>query len=697
MPFVPVEHDPFSAAAPVPSGAPAGQLVPVDHDPFAPAQASNMGFGDRAQREADPTRQQMQGAYEEMARGARERQGPVAATVDTIGRGLARAVPFMNDIAAAGDYYINGQGSSFQDAKDRVEAMNRVDDTQRPVASYGSQIAGGVALPGGALASSGVKGAAKVGGVYGALYGAGEGDTVGQRATNAAGGAVTGAALGGAASAALTGLGAAAGAVGGKVSDLAGVVRGAINPEAEAARRVGRAFQRDAATGQVVDQAAMTAAREAGQPVIAADAGGETVRALARSASNTSPEGRAALQGAVMDRSEAQAPRVTDFLRSVTGASGDPEAVREALKAEARRVNRPAYAKAYQAGSGGIWDEELGALAGAPAVQDAIRKATTTGRNRAVADGFPQTESPFTKGPGGSVQLRSNPDGSTATPTLQFWDHVKRNLDDKFTSLQRAGNNSEAADVGALRDQLVGKLDLAVPTFADARAGAAKFFGAQDASEAGQKFVAGGLNNNEARRAIGKMSEPERKLFADGFSSEIINRVNNISDRRDIVNAIFGTPNARERVEVALGRGKAAELEAFLRVENIMNITKRAVTGNSSTMRQLAEAGLAGGAYSGAGGAAGFMSTGDYSGAGIGAAMGAAARLGKFRVDGRVAQKVGEMLASTDPAVRDKAMQQIVRNPHESPILTPPRAGFSLFGAPHGNPLALVASGAGRP
>jgi len=609
----------------------------------------------------DPERAARVAQYEREARQGREGQGAVLSAVDTAVRGAARAVPFMDDIAAAGRY-VTGGADSYQDALDRERAINRVDDADRPVTSYGTQIGAGLALPGGALASSGVRGAAAVGAGYGALYGAGQGDGVGDRANRAVTGGAVGGALGAGGSLALSGIGAAGRAVAERAGVPLGIARGAINPEQEAARRIAAAAERDVASPNAQPDAHLfAAAREAGQPVLPLDEGGETTRALARSAANTSTEAREALQGAVGARNAGQGERIADYVGRLTGTGGDVTATREALQAQARQANRPAYARAYAEGSGGLWDEALQDLTAAPAVQQAIAKASRTGANRAVVDGFRPLVSPFARNADGSYALRQAADGSVAYPSLQFWDHVKRNLDDAFTVAQRQGRNSEAADIDGLRKGLVGMLDERVPSFASARAGAAAAFGAQDALEAGQKFVTTTMATPDARRAVAKLSTPERELFADGFSSALIDRVRSLGDRRDVVNTIFGSPKAREHVEIAIGKERASKLEAFLRVENVMTQAGRAVTGNSTTARQLVELGLAGGA-----GAAGQgILTGDFSASnlGFGALLGNLARQGAIKVDARVAQRVGEMLASADPEALRKVTDQVARQP----------------------------------
>jgi hypothetical protein len=377
--------------------------------------------------------------------------------------------------------------------------------------------------------------------------------------------------------------------------------------------------------------------------------GGETTRALARSAANTSPEGRAAVQGAVNDRFEAQAPRVTEFVQRLVGTPGDAGATRESLQAAARVANRAAYGKAYQQGASNVWDEQLAAFAQAPAVQAEIRDATRRSANKAVSQGFAAPRNPFVVAEDGSVSLQPG-----VTPSLQFWDVVKQGLDDQVNKLQRSGSNGEAADLIGLRNGLRNHLDNLVPSYAEARKGAAAAFGAEDALEAGQKFVASNMANNDARRAFAKMSDPERKLFAEGFASSLIEQVNKAGDRRNVVNAIYSTPRARERVEIALGKEKAREVEAFLRVESTMDMLRNAVSGNSTTARQLVEIGLAGG------GATTAWNGDPETGAKL--LLVAGLSRGQRAIDARVAQKVAEMLVSTNPDMVRKASVMIGRN-----------------------------------
>lgn len=521
------------------------------------------------------------------------------------------------------------------------------------------------------LVKEGAKGGAAIGGLAG--LGESDGSPL-DRLGSAAGGAVMGAGIGGVAAPVAEG-----------ASQLAqkyvvNPIRGLFNPEAEAARRVLIARQADQEAGQggisAADQAAATAN---GQPVLNIDRGGETTSALARSAANTSPVGRAALTQAVDDRFATQGDRTVDMVRRIVGTNTTAD-TRDALQTAARNANRPAYAAAYNAPAAqGVWDSSLEQLATAPIVQDAIKQASVTGRNAGALNGFAPIKSPFKIDAAGHVALGTDAQGNTVLPNLQFWDHVKRNLD-------AVGTREAQQASRVLRDHL----DQIVPSYATARAGAAKFFGAKDALEAGDQFVMSRMANNDARQALGKMSPPERQLFSEGFADSLTRRVSEVGDRRAVINSLFlRSPASRERINLALGPQKAKELETFIRVEDLMDKARKAVTGNSTTARQLMELGIAGG--SGIYG----METGDWkTSAGVIAAL--LARRGMAGIDRRVAQKVAEMLASPDPSIVHKGVQLVAKN---GPLLQALRSVGTVTGArqaPTLQPLQLGAQPAAQ-
>jgi hypothetical protein len=281
----------------------------------------------------------------------------------------------------------------------------------------------------------------------------------------------------------------------------------------------------------------------------------------------------------------------------------------------------------------------------------------------------------------GRMELRTDANG-TALPNLQFWDTVKKNLD-------KVGTRDAQDFSRVLRDHL----DTQIPAYAEARAGAAHFFGASDALEAGQKFVTSKMDNAAARNALAKMSPTERKLFQDGFVSQYQAMLNEVGDRRNILNKIADSPAARERLEIAMGREKAAEFEALQRVEGIMDLARKAVTGNSTTARQLAELGLAGGAYGFSGGASNPL---DPS-AMFNAALVYGAARGRNKINEGLSRRVAEMLASNDPQVLLRGVKVITKSREMFNALRAADRGLARVGgeqAPTG--AALQAMGVGR-
>lgn len=179
----------------------------------------------------------------------------------------------------------------------------------------------------------------------------------------------------------------------------------------------------------------------------------------------------------------------------------------------------------------------------------------------------------------------------------------------------------------------------------------------QDAINLGREFVTADVTP-EVRRQIAGMTRADRTEFQRSFGDALIRALENSPDRANTINRMYNSPAARARIEAVFGRGGASEFEAFLRVEGVMQRVNEAANGNSSTARQLIAAGLAGGA------AGAYGTDGDWRGMLSGAGAGAAARRYAIpAIDQRVAQRVGELLASNDPAQIQRLTQMAARNP----------------------------------
>lgn len=273
--------DQFDAPAVAPSGGgPAANVFDQFDAPAEPANP-NMGFASRAVREtAEPV-----GVMEAAGRGAA--QGATFGFADEMNASAAAsplpgaqsmprlAIPNAIDSIAGGmrllaekvaPGYFGNEGSRAYE----TEAIRRREELaqareQQPVAAYGGEIVGGLAVPLGAAGQAATRGqaalqGAKIGAVGGALYGAGQGEDLGSRASGAATGAAVGGVLGG--------------ALGGIVGPGAGAAQQAAGQDvAAAAERIGVAVPKAIATDSVALQRAAQGARNvpfAGDPLVKA-------------------------------------------------------------------------------------------------------------------------------------------------------------------------------------------------------------------------------------------------------------------------------------------------------------------------------------------------------------------------------------------------------------------------------------------
>lgn len=593
------------------------------------------------------------GFADEMAAG--QQASGLSPLLDVIpGMGLQRAM-----IGGIRSYFSPDASKAYDQKLEAERRMNTIAGAEHPVANTAGEFAGmvasapiggGLAKGIGPLARAGR--AALTGAGQSALYGAGTGEDLQGRV----GGAAVQGALGGvmgAGGSALVDAGAAAAPYLRNVFPM-----GAINPTKEAAKKVAGALVSDAggdinlARQNVTQVPRMNAA---GVPMVIADAGDGATQRLGRAAGNLSPQADQLIRSTTQDRFHAQGNRTDQFIKSVIGNVDSVDA-QEALQTAARQANRPAYARAYAQGDTSIWSPTLERLTSSPAVVDAMRGAAQRGKDRAVTEGFGGFNPGVTVDPSGIVSFRRGPTGQPTYPNLQYWDYVKRELDDSANAAQRAGRKEEATTLGNLAGQLRTELDNRVPAYSAARAGAARFFGASDALTAGQQFLGSRMSNSEARQALAKMSPAEKQLFAMGYASQFSKAIREMGDSRNILNSQFvNSTAARERNVMALGQQNANALETHLRVEQIMDRMRTAM-GNSTTVRQFADIA----AFGTAAGGVGYL-TGQYQPS-VGAMIAAGARYGKISVNRRVAEEVGRMLMSDDPQVLEKGLKAVASN-----------------------------------
>ena len=548
-------------------------------------------------------------------------------------------------------------GGRYQHALDIQQGKDKSFQEEHPIADAVAEVAGGVASTGAAAqTATGAK-----------LLGLG-GRTLPQMMTQGAlsGGAINAAdaeirgddpLTAGVVGAGIGGVAPAAGRlINAATAPIQNAIRSARDPELEAERRVAGWMDRDMKAGDVgVTPQEFVAAKQGGQPVALIDAGGETTRAGARSAANTSPEARSEMNRLIDSRFESQAPRLADWLRQ-TFHYPDAAAQQDAIDHVEKVVNRSNYMKAMKDGDRDIMSPELDRLMGSPAVVEAMRKAAISGKDRAVTQGLGAMRQGVTV-ENGLVKFTKGPNGVPTYPNLAFWDATKRELSDMTTKAMKAGAKEESGVLTDLSKALRAELDKQVPSYQTARAGAASFFGAENAIEAGQNFVGASQKFGipAVRRQLAKMSPQEKQMFQDGYVSRLVETIEKTGDRRTILNKIQNSPAAREEINVALGPARAKEIEARLRIEGVMDLARPALQGNSTTARQLVELGLAGGV-------GGYEQLQGDPEALMKAALVYGAARGHRVIDERVARHVARLLVSNDVRQLNKGIALLSRN-----------------------------------
>jgi len=455
-----------------------------------------------------------------------------------------------------------------------------------------------------------------------------------------------------------------------------------INPDNAVTANLGRAVTAARNTGDMLTAADEAVAGKAGIPVLNADRLGAPGRRLARTASNIDSEAGSRFSRIIEDRFKGQGIRAENFVKTVMGGATDDLALKDALRTAADKSNSMAYGKAFaDPRARAIWNQPIADLMQSNSFLQAVKAAESMGTDMAAISGVKAVRNPFEFLPDGGVTLKVNADGSRALPSLQFWNQVKRALDRQIDAVKPTavggGNRTEWSNLTQIKQKLVQALDAAVPSYAEARSGAAAFFGADDAIDAGRKAVTMSKQVPELERAVKAFKPAEKDAASVGYASEMIDMIRAAGDNRNLmITNLFNSPSGRARNALFLGEGRARELEAYVRVEAIADMLRGAVKGNSSTAEQLIAAGAVG---TGVGLATGDWQQGLTVGALAGLGMNALKAGGK-RVDENVMRMVAEALLSPDPKMLDRAIKAAQMSQQHMDALEALMRGLSLTG-----------------
>jgi hypothetical protein len=503
---------------------------------------------------------------------------------------------------------------------------------QHPGYYLGGELVGSAAmpLPGSTLLAPGralvprVIGGALQGGVAGGLTGASEAGTWGEVPAATARGAAFGGATGG--------------VLGPAIPGFAHWATGYFNPQASAqalyenlARRIGG---RPTRPGEM-----RLAAGETPWGAMPIDYLGPEGIAYAKWARNVSPTAEGTLKEALSQRTRDQIERLTQWVEDRFGAS-EAQLDRLGLRAEQQRQSTPAYTAAMVLGNNLPALPMFEALKQAPAVQNAMRGAAESLQNRII-------------GQGGATRYETHPN------SLAFWDQVKRGLDSQIGRAKRAGDNELVNELTPLKQRLVGALDEMVPAYKQARGLWASFKGADNAIEAGEKFVNSRMTSTEAARLLGAMPVEQQDLFKAAARSAYLAKMGKPADTANLWTKIGENRPERQRLGLIFGQEGQNQLEAMKRVESIFHQAHSQVSGGSDTAKNLVALGLAGV------GTGGLAEAEEAYRRGQGALSGAAlAYLRRGRIDPRVAEHLATLLTSGEPQQLERVATIAARNPN---------------------------------
>jgi len=560
------------------------------------------------------------------------------------------AMPGVNTVLDLGRAAVGGV-RMLAGNKDATEAYDRTVGNERfrgetarqqhPVTSTVAEIAGGAAVPlPGGVGTTIARTALRQGGI-GAAGGAIQ--ALGESKDKSAKDALIGGGVGGVLG---TTLPLAGRLLGMGISKPVNFLRNAWDPQGGAERAVGAAMRdseavaaRARAQGRQGEPVATRAqAVDPGSDAVLADTLGTSGETLIRSASNVSPRANAELTEQLGERSRQRTARSDQFINQEANYP-NPLAQQEAISEAAARANDPNYRRVmvlgdYDLAAGNTGAQGLTALAER---SPAVRRATQDAEG-ALQDLYAGRGERW--------------DG---VRNLEFWDQVKRQLDQEVNRAETRGLNTDAMRLGRVRDAIVQRLDMQVPEYQTTRSVAQSFFGQRDALAAGQAFFGDKRNHAASLQAFRQMGDTEKQLFRDGLMDRV--RQTARTDQNFWNKYDRNVGGLRDKLQGVLPPDQLNRLEAFGTLERAMQTTANYVRGNSTTARQLQNMGLATAAGAGLG-----YDQGDFNTTGqLGAAS--LALLAKRGVDQRVATRIAEVLMTKDPAVIQRASQAFSRDP----------------------------------
>lgn len=232
----------------------------------------------------------------------------------------------------------------------------------------------------------------------------------------------------------------------------------------------------------------------------------------------------------------------------------------EGILSKGQKKAAPLYDKAYKANPY-LNSPKLDAFLSTETGNAALKKAAKLMEDEGV--GFPGDESGI---------------------SLQTYDYMKRSLDDMYSSAKRAGNRQEARALNLARKNLLEELDAldVSGAYKQARKTSADYLTVEEALTSGRDFQK--LQPVELGKKLNGLSEPEKEAFRLGVGQKLDETINAGLKAGSVVNKVFGSKAARERLKSVLTPQQYNSFQAKARAVDQLVALKQNTIGGSATM-----------------------------------------------------------------------------------------------------------------
>lgn len=549
---------------------------------------------------------------------------------------------------------------AYEQAKQVFKEQQQQAAEQQPYAYYPGEIGGAMAtgglaaskIGGKALASQFAKApirtAAGTGAVSGGIYGTGASEgTIPQRLAH-----------GGEAAA----LGLGTGAVGGYVAPkIAGGIRRLVKGKAptqaagetieeviEAADERAVAPKASFATESAAQEKIVSALKkdypqdwerilgawkESGKPL--AELAGPRTASLAKGAAQY-PSGKVVAERYFAEQVAEMPERIKESIsRNISSVDNYYMTAEDLVKAGQKKA-RPLYEKAYKVGV--IDDEGLNAMLGVPELKRALKEGVKIQKIEAAAEGLPFNPNKYALDEAGELLDK---------PSMELLDAGKKGLDaliEKEVDAITGKTTQYGKALIKLRKSYLGKIDDANPFYKEARKSAGDYLRVQDAMEKGKKFMK--LDSELIARDFAKMTPVEKDAYKIGVGKQLRDLIDSPTGGvRNPYDKVFRGIEQQRKLSKILSPTEYKNFEKAIKAEDRLWKMKNEILGGSPTAaKQIAAQEIA---ASGAD-VAGFLATGDVSGASAGVMRGTIKKMFDGLSDNS-ADAVSRMLFERDP------------------------------------------------